>query len=181
MAWRAPAPTVSSGAGRRTQAGKEVVMAEDQDTQAMPPGPDPALERLERFVGSWKATGRTLDSKEDNVSGRLEFEWLPGGFFLQQRSEFNFAGYEVKGVEIIGYDPATDRFPSTVFPSMLGVPIAYEWDVHGDQVTIRTELNGGATYTGTFSEDDNWSGGWRPDPGAGPGNVAYDITATRAS
>jgi hypothetical protein len=54
--------------------------------------------------------------------------------------------------------------------------------VHGDQVTIRTELNGGATYTGTFSQDDNsGSGGWRPDAGAGPGNVAYDITATRTS
>ena len=54
--------------------------------------------------------------------------------------------------------------------------------MHGDQVTIRTELNGGATYTGTFSQDDNsGSGGWRPDAGAGPGNVAYDITATRTS
>jgi hypothetical protein len=29
----------------------------------MPPGPDPALKRLERFVGTWNATGRTLDSK----------------------------------------------------------------------------------------------------------------------
>jgi len=49
-------------------------------------------------------------------------------------------------------------------------------------VTIRTELNGGATYTGSFSPDGrSGSGGWRPDAGAGPGNVAYDITVTRAS
>ena len=40
---------------------------------------------------------------------------------------------------------------------------------------------GGATYTGSFSADGNsGSGGWRPDRGAGLGNVAYDIT-TRAS
>jgi len=50
-------------------------------------------------------------------------------------------------------------------------------------VTIRTQLAGGATYTGTFSENgDSGSGGWRPDAGKeGPGNVAYDITVTRAS
>jgi hypothetical protein len=83
---------------------------------------------------------------------------------------------------VIGYDPATDRFPSTVFSSVIGVPIPYEYDLQGDRVTIRTGLNGGATYTGTFSEDGNSeSGGWRPDPGAGPGNIAYDVTTTRAS
>jgi hypothetical protein len=32
-------------------------------------------------------TGRTLGSGEDNVSGRFTFESLPGGFFLQQRTE----------------------------------------------------------------------------------------------
>jgi len=65
---------------------------------------------------------------------------------------------------------------------MAGVPIPYEYDVQGEQVTIRTELNGGATYTGSFSQDGkSGSGGWRPDAGAGTGNVAYDITVTRAS
>src|SRR5262245_58533781 len=62
----------------------------------LPPGPDPALKRLERFVGTWNVTGRTLDSEQDNVSGRFTFEWLPGGFFLQQRTELNFAGYQVR-------------------------------------------------------------------------------------
>jgi hypothetical protein len=63
------------------------------------------------------------------------------------------------------------------------VPIPYEYDARGDQVTIRTQLAGGATYRGSFSADGNsGSGGWRLDPGKeGPGNVAYDITTTRAS
>ena len=127
-------------------------------------------------------TGRTLDATQDNVAGRFSFEWLPGGFFLQQRTELDFAGYQVQGLEVIGYDPATDKFPSTVYSSMVGVPIPYEYDIQGDQVTIRTELNGGATYRGSFSADGNaGSGGWRPDAGAGPGNVAYDITTTRVS
>jgi hypothetical protein len=60
-------------------------MVQNQDAPALPPRPDPALKRLERFVGTWDMKGRTLGSEVDNVSGRITFEWLPGGFFLQQR------------------------------------------------------------------------------------------------
>jgi hypothetical protein len=147
-------------------------MADKQydDTTARPPEPDPALRRLDRFVGTWAVWGRTLDADQDNVFGRLTFEWLPGGF-------------DIAGLEVIGYDPATGRFPSTVFASMIGVPIPYEYDVQGDRVTIRTELAGGATFTGTWAEDGaSMSGGWRPDPGKeGPGNIPYDISGKRAS
>jgi hypothetical protein len=67
-------------------------------------------------------------------------------------------------------------FPSTVYSSMFGVPIPYTWKVQGDEVTIRTELGGGATYTGRWAEDDkSMTGGWRPDEGADPTNIAYDI------
>jgi hypothetical protein len=52
-------------------------MAETKEAPVMPPAPHPALKRLERYVGRWTVTGRTLDAEEDNVSGRLEFEWLP--------------------------------------------------------------------------------------------------------
>jgi hypothetical protein len=146
------------------------------------PGPDPALRRLDRFVGTWEVTGRVLGSDRDNVSGRLTFEWLPGGFFLQQRVELDFAGMEIRGLEVIGYDASTGRFPSTVYSSLVGVPIPYEYDVEGDRVTIRTELAGGATFTGVWAEDGgSMSGGWRPDAGKeGPGNVAYDISGRRA-
>lgn len=150
---------------------------------AQPPGPDPALKRLDRFVGTWQVTGRTLGSEVDNVSGRLTFEWLPGGFFLQQRVELDFMGLDIRGLEVIGYDPSTGKFPSTVYSNVVGVPIPYEYDVQDDHLTIRTELAGGATYTGTWAEDGNsMSGGWRPDEGKeGPGNVAYDIAGKRVS
>ena len=78
---------------------------------AQPPGPDPALQRLDRFIGTWEVKGRTLDAEEDNMSGRLTFEWLPGGFFLQQRVQFDFMGLDVRGLEIIGYDRPGGRFP----------------------------------------------------------------------
>jgi hypothetical protein len=51
--------------------------------------------------------GRTLDSDEDNILGRTTFEWLPGGFFLQQRFEMNFADVELQSLELVGYDPET--------------------------------------------------------------------------
>lgn len=145
------------------------------------PAPDPALRQLDRFVGTWEVRGRTLDSQDDNVSGRLVFEWLPGGFFLQQRTELDFAGMEVRGLELIGYDPELGTYPSTVYPNMVGIPLPYEYKLDGDHLTIRTEFGGGATYSGRFSDDGNsMSGGWRPDEGKeGPGNVAYDISGSR--
>ena len=145
------------------------------------PTPDPALERLEKFVGSWSIKGRTLDSKVDNVSARTTFEWLPGKFFLKQSFEADFMGMKIQSLEIIGYDPMNDTFPSTVYSNLVGVPIPYRYDVKGKDVTITTDLVGGAKMTGKISEGGNtFSGGWRPNPGKeGPGNVAYDFVGTR--
>jgi hypothetical protein len=156
-------------------------MASNEKNGMLAPGPDPALKALDMFVGTWDVTGRTLGAEEDNVCGRLVFEWLPGGFFLQQRVELDFVGMQIAALEIIGYDPSTGRFPSTVYSSMFGEPIPYEDDVHGNDFTITTDLGGGATYTGSFSADGNsGSGGWRPNPGAeGPGNIAYDLVGKR--
>ena len=140
--------------------------------------PDPALKRLEKLVGTWSIKGRTLDSQDDNISGRVTIEWLPGGFFLQQRGEMEFMGSKIHSLEIVGYDPSTKAFFSNVYSNMAGVPAPYEWDVQGNVVTHWTE---GSKYTGTFSEDGNiLSGGWRPEEGKeGSENAAYDATMTR--
>jgi hypothetical protein len=149
----------------------------DYETEAQqPPGPHPALKRLERFVGTWDMKGRTLDSDVDNVTGRATYEWLPGRHFLLQRTTLDFAGLKVEGFEVIGYDPETDTFPSTVYSNMVGTPLPYRWEVKGDELTITTDVLG-ATFRGGWSEDGTtFSGGWRPNPGReGPENVAYDI------
>ncbi len=124
--------------------------------------PDPALKRLEKLVGIWELRGRTLDSNEDNITGRTTIEWIMGGFFLELRGEMEFDNFKFQSLEILGYDPATNTFPATVYSSMDGMTHLYHWDVQGDVVTHWTE---GSKYTGTFSEDGNTlSGGWRPDP-----------------
>ncbi|MEN6341638.1 MAG: DUF1579 family protein [Methanospirillum sp.] len=156
-------------------------MSDDSTNQQQLPAPDPALKRLEPMVGTWSIRGRTLGSKEENVSGRATFEWLPGGFFLKQTFEAEFMGMAIKSLELIGYDPASDTFPSTVYSNLAGVPIPYRYDVRGRDVTITTALGGGASMTGRIAEDGTtFSGGWRPNT-EGPGNVPYDFVGTRVT
>jgi Protein of unknown function (DUF1579) len=147
-----------------------------------PPPPDPALRKLDRFVGTWQMRGRTLDSAVDNIVGRTTFEFLPGGYFLLQRGTIDFGGFKLGNHELIGYDPQTDTFPSTVYPSMVGQALPYVWKVDGDELTIETEYIG-ATFRGRWSEDGTFSGGWRPNPGRenDPGNIPYDIWGSRAA
>ena len=154
-------------------------MPDNNNEQAMQmPTPDPALKRLDKLVGSWTIKGRTLDSNEDNISGRTTFEWLPGGFFLLQRFEMNFAGFEIQSLELIGYDPSTEAFSSLVYSNLAPFALPYQWDLQDSVLKISTEAS---TFEGTFNEEgDIFSGGWRPDPGKeGPGNVPYDISGTR--
>jgi hypothetical protein len=161
---------------------KTATMTEGTELNAQqPPEPDPALKKLDRYVGTWDMTGRTIGSDTENVRGRTTFRWLPGGFFLEQRISLDFDGYQVEGLEVIGYDPATGRFPSTVYSNMVGTPLPYWYEANGDKLKIRTDALE-ATFEGTWSEDkQTFSGGWRPDPGKeGPGNIAYDIWGTRA-
>ena len=141
--------------------------------------PHPALARLDKLVGTWTLTGRTLDSTVDNIHGRVTIEWLPGGFFQVQRGEIEMTGpgLKVHSLEVIGYDPARRIFRSHVYSSLGEWAAPYQWDVQGNVVTHWTE---GSKYTGSFSEDGNTlSGGWRPEEApASPGN-AYDATMIR--
>ena len=158
---------------------EEASMAHNDNAQPIQmPTPDPALKRLDKLVGSWTMKGRTLDSDEDNISGRTTFEWLPGGFFLQQRFEMNFAGVELQSLELIGYDPETGAFSSLVYSNVAPFALPYRWDLQGNILRISMEV---AKFEGRFSEDGNtFSGGWRPIPGMeGPGNVPYDVSGTR--
>ena len=151
-------------------------MANNENVQPMHVSrPDPALGRLEKLVGTWELKGRTLDSKEDNITGWSTFEWLPGGFFLQMSGEITFKGMRIQSVEIIAYDPTSQTFPANVYSDMSGTVLPYQWNVEGNIVTHWTE---GSKYTGTFSEDGNTLAGWhsiRRDNGPSevdPPNVA---------
>jgi hypothetical protein len=84
------------------------------------PQPDPALRRLDRLVGRWSMEGNLVGSEEKNITGETTFRWLPGGFFLEQRARIDFAGLQIEALELIGYDPESDTFPSTVYSNFSG-------------------------------------------------------------
>lgn len=146
------------------------------------PQPDPALRRLDRLVGTWSMMGHLVGSTEENIIGQTTYEWLPGGFFLQQRVEMDFAGMKIQSLEIIGYDAETGAFSSLVYSNLSPAPLPYKWDLRDDTLTISVAygpLN--ATFKGHFSKDGkSFAGGWRPNPGADETvNVPYDIGGTR--
>lgn len=154
------------------------------DTKPQLPTADPALRRLDRFVGTWSMEGHLVGSDEITVTGRTEFRWLPGGFFLEQRASLNFLGMEIESLELIGYDPETGTFPSTVFSNFGPQPLPYRWEIEGDSLKISVSYGAlDATFTGTWSEGaESFGGGWRPNPGADETiNVPYDIGGRRLS
>jgi hypothetical protein len=145
------------------------------------PQPDPALGRLDRLVGRWTMEGNLVGSDEKNIRGETSFRWLPGGFFLEQRAQIDFAGLQIDALEVIGYDSEADTFPSTVYSNFSPEPLPYMWDVQGDSVTIRVSYRQlDATFTGSWREDGTFAGGWRPNAGADESvNVAYDVSGHR--
>jgi Protein of unknown function (DUF1579) len=154
----------------------------DQEQASQLPTPDPALRRLERLVGTWNMEGHLVGSSENTIKGETTFRWLPGGFFLEQLFRLDFMGLQIDSLELIGYDPETDTFPSTVFSNLSPAPLPYRWKVDGDSVTISVTYGPmDATFTGAFSEGgQRFGGGWRPNPGADETvNVAYDIAGSR--
>ena len=92
------------------------------ETQAQLPAPDPALRRLDHFVGTWSMEGHLIGSDDITARGQTTFRWLPGGFFLEQRNTLNFLGMEIDSLELIGYDPETGTFPSSVYSNLSPAP-----------------------------------------------------------
>jgi hypothetical protein len=90
-------------------------------------------------------------------------------------------GVPIDALELIGYDPETDTFPSTVFSGFSPTPLPYRWDVTGDSVTIAVSYGPlDATFTGFWRDDGTFSGGWRPNQGADETiNVPYDVSGHR--
>jgi hypothetical protein len=160
--------------------------ANDATEEQGAPRPDPALKRLERLVGTWSMKGHAMGSDQENIVGTTTFKWVHGesgtSFFLQQDMEMDYAGTPIKSRELIGYDPKTKAFTSSVYSNMAPDPWPYAWDVQGDVLTISIKHGPmDARFTGRFSSDGNsFAGSWRPSPGADETvNAPYDIRVSR--
>lgn len=91
---------------------------------------------------------------------------------------------QVESLELIGYDPETDTFPSQVFSNMSPKALPYTWRVEGNDLTISVSYGPmDATLRGHLSADGrSFGGAWAPNPGADESiNIPYEITGLRAS
>ena len=83
----------------------------DSDTQPQMPAPDPALKRLDRFVGTWSMEGHLVGSSENNIKGQASYRWLPGGFFLEQRVQLDFMGMQIDSLGADWLRPQNQDLP----------------------------------------------------------------------
>jgi hypothetical protein len=154
----------------------------DQQQAPQFPTPDAALRRLDRYVGRWSMEGHLVGSDDITIRGETTFRWLPGGFFLEQDFTMDFNGLQIYSLELIGYDPETGTFPSTVYSNIAPTPLPYRWEVDGDDVKISVTYGVmDSTFHGRWADDgQSFSGGWRANPGADETvNVAYDVGGRR--
>ncbi len=156
-------------------------MIEQADTQVIappqPPEPHPRLRDLDVLEGTWRLEGRDLTSGE-TFTGTVTREWLPGGFFLVQRTATD--GHPQVGAEYIGYDAAAGSLRSMFFSNegpgpFCSFALEYVWEIDGDALTIWHGFRDSpARFTGTIDRDAGIiTGAWQW-PGGG-----YDATTTR--
>jgi hypothetical protein len=111
--------------------------AQSKDTPIPELAPAPELRKFDRFIGSWNLVGNLVGSQEETIKGQASYEWLPGGFSLQQHVQLDFAGFaQIDSYEMISYDPEAGTFPSMVYSNMSPEPLPYRWRIDGDTVTI---------------------------------------------
>jgi hypothetical protein len=89
--------------------------------------PDPELERLEVFAGSWTTEGELGPGAEQGpdspqagtpVTGTDSYEWVPGRFFMLHRWNWKIGETSFEGMSVIGYDPETSAFPMHNFDNL---------------------------------------------------------------
>lgn len=155
-------------------------MSDHEDTQPasgpQTPEPHPKLRDLDVLEGTWRLEGR--DSSGEPLTGTVVREWLPGGYFLTQRTEVD--GHPQVGLEYIGYDATADSLRSMLFSDEGPGPfcpfaLEYIWQIEGDELTIWHGFRDSpAKFLGVIDRDGMViSGAWEW-PGGG-----YEATTTR--
>src|SRR5262249_54901742 len=132
----------------------------DPGAAAAAPG-DAGAGPVRRDLGDARAHGR-LGRGQRARPGDLRV--LAGRVLPAAAHQPRLRGDAVEGLEVIGYDPASGTYPSTVYPSMVGTAIPYRWEIDGDELTITTDVVG-AVFRGRWSADGaTFAGAWRPLP-----------------
>lgn len=106
-----------------------------------PSKPSPEHERLGSFIGTWKTEGQTRAAAgvpSIRIVGTDAYEWLAGGFFLVHRVDVRMGDAEVKALEIIGYEAASQRYSTRFFDNQ-GNTGTYQMSVRDGIWTLETK------------------------------------------
>jgi Protein of unknown function (DUF1579) len=125
-----------------------------------PLAPSPELQLLNVLVGKWHTEGLSYgagQSKENPYDSPVRwssedtYEWLAGGFFLVHHCDAQFGDAPFDAMETIGYDAASQTYPSQMFDNYGRIHLGH-WSVR-DGVWSYTGTEYRATYA--FSNDGN--------------------------
>jgi len=149
-------------------------MSDEQSTAPETPTPSAQVQALGRLVGTWTVTG--------GAEGTVTYEFMNGGFFLQQRVALEQYGEQITGLEVIGElrpfgEPPSEHIHSRFYDTQ-GNTLDYVYELTGDTLVIWAGEKGSPAYfEGHFSADDTvLSGEWTY-----PGGGGYESTMTRPS
>src|SRR5262249_37903745 len=142
---------------------------------------DPALARLNVFVGKWITDG-VIYASPSGPAYQLKavdtYEWLPGGYFLIHQVDGYMGEDEVKAIEIIGYDASTQNYTTHSYDNHGNIS-AYQANLLDRNWTI---LGKSERFTGMFSEDSKTlTGRWELSNDGMDWVLWMDIKLTKSS
>ena len=136
-----------------------------------PTEPGAEIRRLDVFIGRWITEGHVLDEAGEPALGIVAsdvYEWAPGGFFLIHPAYGRIGDVGGGGVEVIGYDPSTQRYWSQFFDSQGNASTSElrlegeHWIWQRDDTRCTAEFSADGKTQTAHHERRNEDGSWVP-------------------
>ena len=151
-----------------------------------PPDTNPAIARLEPFVGDWSIQALFPQAPPADARGRMVFEWMPGGQFLVQRWDVPIPEAP-DGLAVIGLDRSGEAYLQHYFDSR-GVARVYEmtfgngvWTLFRGSADF-SPLHFSQRFTGTFGDDGRTiQGRWEISHDGSTWEHDFDLRYVRAT
>ncbi|MCR8843463.1 DUF1579 domain-containing protein [Paenibacillus sp. SC116] len=119
---------------------------------SVPCKPESALMQLNVFVGKWNTEGIVKDAASGStvtLKAMDTYEWLPGGYFLIHHVDGQMGDSEVKAIEMIGYDAASQMYITHSYDNQ-GNMNKYQAMLLDNNWTIAGQSE---RFSGRFSDD----------------------------
>jgi hypothetical protein len=147
---------------------------------------DEVQKNLEPFIGEWNLEPTFSFPVPEGVTGRVVFEWMPGGRFLVERWEVSLPEAP-DGIAIIGPDPSGRGYVQHYFDSR-GVARVYEMGFRNGLWTLTrttedfSPLDFSQRFSGRFGGDGTTiEGTWEISHDGKTWEKDFDLTYRRIS